>query len=115
MNNNRTIRHLFHTSILSLAGVALLTQTASASEINAKTGNSQDLQGVVSCNVSQNPWLAIAPLGELPCESPVGGPVESIAVVLEHGIMQLNDTAKTEIVYTRYRQDYPDALVVGDR
>ena len=114
MKFNRITCNLLQAGIVSLAGVALLTQTASAGEMK-KMGNVEDLQGVVACNVTQNPWLAVAPLGELPCELPVGGRIEAIAIGLEQEIFQLDDATKAEIVYIRHRHEHPNALVVGDR
>ncbi len=112
MDFDRIIRML-QAGILSVAGVALLTQMTSAEEME-NMGNAEDLQGNIACDVVHNPWLKVAPLGELPCELPIGG-LERIPLGMEQEIMQLDDTTKEDILYNRNRQDHPDALVVGDR
>ncbi|MEM9539935.1 MAG: hypothetical protein AAGA60_10610 [Cyanobacteria bacterium P01_E01_bin.42] len=112
MNFNRITRNLLQAGIFSFAGVALLTQTASAEDLQTM-GTVEDLQGVVACNVAENPWLMVAPLGELPCDLGIGGVLEY--PIIEHDIMLLDETTKENILYNRDRQDHPDALVVSPR
>lgn len=113
MNFNRITRNLLQAGLFSFAGVALLTQTVSAEDMQ-KMGSVEDLHGVVACNVAENPWLTVAPLGELPCDLAIGGFAE-VPLGMEHEIMQLDETTKENILYNRDRQDNPDALVVSPR
>ncbi|MGK7929320.1 MAG: hypothetical protein AB4290_29455 [Spirulina sp.] len=112
---NPMIRNLLRTGILSLAGVALLTQVTSAGEIGWETGSAEDLQGVSACNVEEHVGLFYAELSvpDFPpeawtCKDGRGfNPPDP-----DPPVIRLEEETIDEILYIIDRHNHPDALII---